>query len=41
MIMTPGATRDAIMESVNEKFGLRTKAQAIVLSLPADRVMKL
>lgn len=41
VIMTPGATRDAIMESVNEKFGLRTKAQAIVLSLPADRVMKL
>lgn len=40
-IMTPGNTRDGIMEAINAQFGLRTQAQAILLSLPVDKVIKM
>lgn len=40
-IMTPGSTRDAIMEAVNAEFGLRTDGQAIICSLPVDKAFKL
>lgn len=40
-IMTPGSTRDAIMEAVNAEFGLRTEGQAIICSVPIDKAFKL
>ena len=40
-IMTPGSTRDAIMEAINTEFGMRTDAQAILLSLPVEKVFKI
>lgn len=40
-IMTPGSTRDAIMEAVNKEFGLRTEGQAIICSVPVDKAFKL
>lgn len=40
-IMTPGSTRDEIMEEVNREFGLRTDAQAIICALPVDKAFKI
>lgn len=40
-ILTSDKGRDAIMESVNASFGLRTPAQGVLCSLPVDKAYKL
>lgn len=40
-ILTPGSSRNAIMDAVNAEFGLRSKAQGILCSVPVDRAYKL
>lgn len=40
LIVAAGDTRNAIMETVNKKHGLRTPAGAVILSLPLDHVVR-
>ena len=40
-IMTSHRTRDAIMEAINTECGMRSDAQAILLSLPVEKALKL
>lgn len=40
-IMTPDATRNQIMNEVNQAFGLRSEAQGIICSLPVDKAFKI
>ncbi len=40
-ILTPGNTRNSIMEAVNSEFGMRTQAQAILCALPVDKAFKM
>lgn len=41
LIVASGQTRNAIMETVNKKHGLKTPAGAVILSLPLDHVVRL
>ena len=41
LIVASGETRNAIMETVNKKHGLKTPAGAVILSLPLDHVARL
>lgn len=41
LIVAAGDTRNAIMETVNKKHGLKTPAGAVILSLPLDHVIRL
>lgn len=41
LIVASGGTRNAIMETVNKKHGLKTPAGAVILSLPLDHVVRL
>ena len=40
-ILTAQDKRNAIMEAINEKCGVNTKANAVIMSLPVDEVAKL
>ena len=40
IILTPAENRLAIMKAINEGFGIRTKAQALVLSLPVEDMVQ-
>ena len=40
-ILTPADARNAIMEAINEDFGIRSEAGATVISLPVEDVAKL
>lgn len=40
-ILTSDRNRDAIMETVNTSFGLRSPAQGLLCSLPVDKAYKL
>ena len=40
-ILSAEETRDRILQTVNEQYGLRTKAQGIVLSVPVEKAFKL
>lgn len=41
MILTAQDKRNAIMEAINEKCGVNTKVNAVIMSLPVDEVAKL
>lgn len=40
-ILAPDSVRNQILESVNQKFGLKSEAQGTVLSVPVDKVFKI
>ncbi|MBQ0108916.1 MAG: hypothetical protein KBS44_01380 [Clostridiales bacterium] len=40
-IMTSANKRDAIMEAINDGFGIRTPAQAIICSVPVEKAFKM
>ena len=40
-IMTPGSTRNSIMEAVSAEHGLRSPAHSIITSLPVNKAFKL
>lgn len=41
LVVASGDTRNAIMETVNKKHGLKTPAGTVILSLPLDHVVRL
>ncbi|MBO5313410.1 MAG: hypothetical protein J6B29_05530 [Clostridia bacterium] len=40
-ILAPDSVRNQILEAVNNEFGLKSKAQGVVLSVPVDKVFKI